>query len=196
MAPRRKISKEEVIEKLKDDGDFDSLRLKIIRRLKDNEELRNKMISVVKESTALNRPDAQTMKTRQLSDAIFQEVGSKMLSQLSDGLWGIIRSEDGMKKEIRDTVQSVYTSLSNPGGVQEGPSTRESEHNIPTSSTLLHLGNEFGPSSKQKQELIYVQENKGEAACSSTSNKVSYTDDNNNNSDDDEEDPELPPGFA
>ena len=33
------------------------------------------MISVVKESTALNRPDAQTMKTRQLSDAIFQEVG-------------------------------------------------------------------------------------------------------------------------
>lgn len=36
MAPRRKISKEEVIEKLKDDGDFDSLRLQIIRRLKDN----------------------------------------------------------------------------------------------------------------------------------------------------------------
>ena len=39
MAPpprRKKISKEEVIEKLKDDGDFDSLRLKIIRRLKDN----------------------------------------------------------------------------------------------------------------------------------------------------------------
>lgn len=138
------------------------------------------------------------MKTRQLSDAIFQEVGSKMLSQLSDGLWGIIRSEDGMKNEIRDTVQSVYTSLSNPGGVQEGPSnTRESEHNIPTSSTLLHLGNEFGPSSKQKQELIYVQENKGEAACSSsTNNRVSYTDNNNINCDDDEEDPELPPGFA
>ncbi|CAN6902155.1 unnamed protein product [Brassica oleracea] len=195
MAPRRKISKEDVIEKLKDDGDFDSLRLQIIRRLKDNEELRNKMISVVKESTALNRPDAQTMKTRQLSDAIFQEVGSKMLSQLSDGLWGIIRSEDGMKNEIRETVQSVYTTLSNPGGVQEGPSnTRESEHNIPTSSTLLHLGNEFGPSSKQKQELIYVQENKGEAACSSsTNNRVSYTDNNNINCDDDEEDPELPP---
>lgn len=38
MAPRtrRKISKEEVMEKLKDDGDFDSLRLQIIRRLKDN----------------------------------------------------------------------------------------------------------------------------------------------------------------
>lgn len=121
-----------------------------------------------------------------------------MLSQLSDGLWGIIRSEDGMKNEIRDTVQSVYTTLSNPGGVQEvKPSTRESEHNIPTSSSLLHLGNEFGPSSKQKQELIYVQENKGEAACSSsTNNRVSYTDHNNNINCDDDEDPELPPGFA
>ena len=135
----------------------------------------------------------------------FVSCRSKMLSQLSDGLWGIIRSEDGMKNEIRETVQSVYTTLSNPGGVQEGPSTREAEHNIPfpTSSSLLHLGNEIGPSSKQKQELIYVQENKGEAACSSsTNNRVSYTDNNNNiNCDDDddeedEEDPELPPGFA
>lgn len=32
----KKIRKEEVIAKLKDDGDFDKLRLKIIRKLKDN----------------------------------------------------------------------------------------------------------------------------------------------------------------
>lgn len=31
-----KIEKDEVIAKLKDDGDFDKLRLKIIRKLKDN----------------------------------------------------------------------------------------------------------------------------------------------------------------
>ncbi|XP_018439497.1 uncharacterized protein LOC108811888 isoform X1 [Raphanus sativus] len=177
---RRKISKEEVMEKLKDDGDFDSLRLQIIRRLKDNEELRNSMISVVKESRALNGGDAQNMKPRQLSDAIFQEVGSKMLSQLSDGLWEIIRSEDGMKKEIRDTVQSVYATLSNPGG---GPSTSVE---VPKEDIKQPR---FDPSSKQKQELIQgsVEENKGEAACSST---------NNENCDDDEEDPELPPGFG
>lgn len=39
------------------------------------EDLRNNMIAVVKESTALKRPGAQNMKTRQLSDAIFEEVG-------------------------------------------------------------------------------------------------------------------------
>lgn len=33
---RQKISSEDVISKLKDDGDFDRLRLKIIRKIKDN----------------------------------------------------------------------------------------------------------------------------------------------------------------
>lgn len=33
---KRKISGEEVLTKLKDDGDFDKLRVKIIRRLKDD----------------------------------------------------------------------------------------------------------------------------------------------------------------
>lgn len=36
MEDGTKISGEAVIEKLKDDGDFDKLRLKIIRKLKDN----------------------------------------------------------------------------------------------------------------------------------------------------------------
>ncbi|MBA0862767.1 hypothetical protein Goshw_012516, partial [Gossypium schwendimanii] len=70
----KKIRKEEVIAKLKDDGDFDKLRLKIIRKLKDNEELRNNIISAVTQSAALNRPGAENMKVRQLSDAIHDEV--------------------------------------------------------------------------------------------------------------------------
>ncbi|XP_019094781.1 PREDICTED: uncharacterized protein LOC104755520 [Camelina sativa] len=180
MAMARKITKEEVVEKLKDDGDFDRLRLKIIRRLKDNEELRNNMISVVKESTALQRPSAQNMNTRQLSDAIFKEVGSKMLSQLSDELSGIIRSEDGVKNEIRETVQSVYATLSNPGGGSS--SSREVEHKISTPVTKSRADYNTSPASKQKQELIrgvVEVENKGEAC-----------------SDEEEEDPELPPGFG
>ncbi|KAJ4866224.1 Uncharacterized protein Rs2_52253 [Raphanus sativus] len=119
-----------------------------------------------------------------------------MLSQLSDGLWGIIRSEDGMRSEIRETVQSVYATLSNPGGLlQEGPSTREAEHrNIPAPVRKGETG--AGPAGKQKQEVIRgaVIENKGEAACSiSSSNRVNYYIDNNNS---DEEDPEFPPGFG
>ncbi|BFG31581.1 uncharacterized protein Pyn_09438 [Prunus yedoensis var. nudiflora] len=120
------VSKEEVIAKLKDDGDFDRLRRKIIQKLKHNDELRENIITIVKQSAALNREGAENMKPRQLSDDIYQEVGDQVMSHISDGLWGIIRSSDGMKSEITETVQSVYNKLTNPKGKAEGEaSTRD-----------------------------------------------------------------------
>ncbi|GMH26615.1 hypothetical protein Nepgr_028458 [Nepenthes gracilis] len=115
----RKITAEEVISLIKDDGDFDRLRLKIIRKLKDNEDLRNNIISVVKQSEALNRTGAENIKTGQLLDAIYEEVREKAMNQISDGLWEIIRSSDGMKTEITETVQSVYDKLMKPPGKEE-----------------------------------------------------------------------------
>ncbi|MQL90850.1 hypothetical protein Taro_023452 [Colocasia esculenta] len=105
---------EEVISKLKDDGDFDALRLKIVRKLKENEDLRNQIIAEVKESVALNRDGAENMKPRQLSDAIHEEIGKKVMGQISDEIWKIIRSSDGMKDEITESVKSVYNKLVNP----------------------------------------------------------------------------------
>ncbi|KAK4262692.1 hypothetical protein QN277_028224 [Acacia crassicarpa] len=116
----RVASKEDVIAKLKDDGDFDRLRLKIVRKLKENEELREHIISIVRQSVVLNRDGAENMKPRQLSDAIYEEVGDKVMSQISNSLWQIIRSDDdGMKSEIIETVQSVYDKLVNPKGKDE-----------------------------------------------------------------------------
>ncbi|KAK9103498.1 hypothetical protein Sjap_020752 [Stephania japonica] len=108
------LSADQVIEKLKDDGDFDKLRLKIIRKLKENEELRNSIISEVKQSAAINRAGVENLKPRQLSDAIHEEIGNKVMSQISDALWQVIRSNDGMHGEIRETVESVYNTLLNP----------------------------------------------------------------------------------
>ncbi|XP_071705434.1 uncharacterized protein [Rutidosis leptorrhynchoides] len=105
---------EDVISKLKDDGDFDRLRLSIIRKLKDNEELRNSIVSIVKQSEAINRPGAENLKPRQLSDAIHLEVGGKLNEKISDGIWEIMRSPDGMKSEITETVKSVYYKLTRP----------------------------------------------------------------------------------
>nr|GEW79140.1 hypothetical protein [Tanacetum cinerariifolium] len=102
----------DVISKLKDDGDFDKLRLKLIRKLKHNEELRDNIVSIVRQSVAINRPGAENMKPRQLSDAIHEEVGSKLNEQISDVLWEIIRSPDGMKREITETVKAVCHKLS------------------------------------------------------------------------------------
>ncbi|XP_021735959.1 uncharacterized protein LOC110702544 [Chenopodium quinoa] len=114
MSRDEKITAEQVISKLKDDGDFDRLRFKIVRQLKQNEDLRNNIISVVKQSTVLNRPGAENMQTRKLCDAIYEEIREKAMSQISDGLWEIIRSGDDMKTEIKETVHSVYDKLLNP----------------------------------------------------------------------------------
>ncbi|KAG9141735.1 hypothetical protein Leryth_018115 [Lithospermum erythrorhizon] len=122
-----KISSDDVISKIKDEGHFDKLRLNIIRKLKDNEELRMSIISTVKQSAVLNRPGAENMKPRQLSDAIHGEVGEKVMSQISDHLWGIIQSGDGMKTEITETVQSIYSQLLNPKGSENGESYLNSD---------------------------------------------------------------------
>lgn len=45
------------------------------------------------------------------------------MSQISDGLWNIIRSDDGMQSEIKETVVSVYDNLSNPKGKDNGESS-------------------------------------------------------------------------
>nr|DAD48086.1 TPA_asm: hypothetical protein HUJ06_018023 [Nelumbo nucifera] len=111
-----KVSTEEVIAKLKDDGDFDKLRLKIIRKLKEKEDLRNCIISMVKQSAALNHARAENLKPRQLCDAVHEEIRDQVMGQISDGLWEVIKSNDGMKSEITDTVQSVYNKLVNLKG--------------------------------------------------------------------------------
>ncbi|CAN1186314.1 hypothetical protein LINPERHAP2_LOCUS38064 [Linum perenne] len=118
---QKRVSKDDVIAKLKDDGDFDNLRLKVIRKLKDNEEFRSGIISMVRQSAALTREGAANMKPRQLSDAIFDEVGNTMIAQMSDSLWGIIKSDD-MRNEITETVQSVYDKLEEPEKKKESKS--------------------------------------------------------------------------
>lgn len=115
------ITAEEVISKLKEDGDFDKLRLKIIQKLKQNEELRNNIISTVKQSATLGRAGAENLKPRELSDAIHVEVGNEVMRQVSDALWGVIRSSDGMKSEISETVESVYNSLLTPKVQEPSP---------------------------------------------------------------------------
>ncbi|KAB1993624.1 hypothetical protein ES319_D13G043600v1 [Gossypium barbadense] len=90
----------------KEKCDFDKLRLKIILKLKDNVQLRNNIISTVKQSAALNRLGSENMKVRQLSNAIHDEVGNKVMGQISDSLWEIIRSEGSTRTEITEIVVS------------------------------------------------------------------------------------------
>lgn len=207
------VSKEEVIAKLKDDGDFDRLRLKIVRKLKDNEELRQDITSIVKQSVSLNRAGAENLKPRQLSDAIYEEVGDKVMSQISDSLWQIIRSGDGMKSEIIETVQSVYEKLAKPNGKDEvmlsasdvmpiqrqGETTsaaeiddtlHENEPNEPPGFTLLHthLNNDNHEEQDKGKVQVQVQGFTAEQKEDSQPSQVAHGEGDVNSN--------APPGFS
>ncbi|KAI3967208.1 hypothetical protein MKX01_042793 [Papaver californicum] len=175
MEKKRKIGADEVISQLKDEGDFDKIRVKIIRRVKENEELRNNIISAVKQSAALNRPGAEKLKPRQLSDAIYDEIGNTVMTQISDALWGVIRTRGGLEDEIKESVKSVYNRLLNPKGkeVDEsssliGPRRRDNEvvnNNSLTISASERVNNlsEIEPEGPPGFNLCNQQSNNSEA---------------------------------
>ncbi|XP_020570825.1 uncharacterized protein LOC110017974 [Phalaenopsis equestris] len=114
MEERRLPTREDVVKKIKDDGDFDTLRLKIIRAVKENEELRKSIIDQVKRSDILNKDGSEDMKPRQLSDAIYEELGRKITGQISDEIWKTIRLNESIKDDIKGTVEHVINKMVNP----------------------------------------------------------------------------------
>ncbi|KAL5991382.1 hypothetical protein ACLOJK_012290 [Asimina triloba] len=113
------------------------------------EDLRNAIISDVKQSAVLNRPGAENLKPRELCDTIHQEIRDKVMGLISDAVWAVIRSEDGMKNEITETVKSVYNKLANPQGkdVQGGSSATRDVSNNDTNGPLSGSTSDDNPSS-------------------------------------------------
>lgn len=52
------------------------------------------------------------------------------MNQISDGLWSVIRSADGMQTEIKETVQSVYDKLSIPVEKGNGDSSSQKDSSL------------------------------------------------------------------
>ncbi|KAJ8752481.1 hypothetical protein K2173_004769 [Erythroxylum novogranatense] len=106
------ISPEEVLEQLMNDGTIDALRLKIINQLKSNEELKNTTIRMAEQSKVLNTPGAEKQTKRELLDALRQELETPVLEKASRSVWELILDNDGLGKEISETVERVYCRLS------------------------------------------------------------------------------------
>uniref|UniRef100_A0ACD5X1T8 Uncharacterized protein n=1 Tax=Avena sativa TaxID=4498 RepID=A0ACD5X1T8_AVESA len=124
---RRQPTAAEVVGRLKDDGDFDALRRAIIRKVKDNEVLRNNIIAEVKQSMVLSEDGSEKLKLKELSDAIFQDVGSKIMGQISDEVWSVIQSNE---TDIRGTVEGVFNRIMNPEKQDNaGPSSKRLKRN-------------------------------------------------------------------
>lgn len=108
----RVITPEDVLESLMNDGTIDAIRLKIINQLKANEELKNNTITMVEQSKVLNTPGAEKQTKRELFDALRQELETPVLEKASKAVWELILDNNGLGKEISETVERVYCRLS------------------------------------------------------------------------------------
>ena len=146
----------------------------------------------------------------------------QLTAQISDGLWGIIRSNDGMNSEIVKTVQSVYHRVMSAKGISNtacfqkevgnnvmGLASRategdhmmsdSSEPNEPPGFSLPLSKNNVGDSQTSfRREKGRVDEQQQGCSIMMHDNPVhdGVATVNKQPSDCSDEDPELPPGFG
>ncbi|GAB2294266.1 hypothetical protein Dimus_028481 [Dionaea muscipula] len=127
------ITPEDVLESLMNDGTIDTLRLKIINQLKANEELKKTTLTMVEQSKVLNTPGAEKQTKRELFDALRQELEAPVLEKASKSVWELILDNNGLGKEISETVERVFCRLSGqepplfPASASEPPQQRENQ---------------------------------------------------------------------
>lgn len=168
------VSPEDVLETLMNDGTIDAIRLKIINQLKANEELKSNTIKMVEQSRVLNTPGAEKQTKRELFDALRQELETPVLEKASRSVWELILDQNGLGKEICDTVERVFCQLSGrepplfpelSNGTQPGKETEAS----PSSSSKKRS---FSDMSKEEADGV-VPESFGGATMPDNITRVS-----------------------
>lgn len=76
------------------------------------EELKSTTIKMAEQSKVLNTPGAEKQTKRELFDALRQELEAQVLEKASKSVWELILDNNGMGKEINQTVERVFCKLS------------------------------------------------------------------------------------
>ncbi|KAF9606555.1 hypothetical protein IFM89_026245 [Coptis chinensis] len=69
-------------------------------------------ITMVEQSKVLNTPGAEKQTKRELFDALRQELETPVLEKASKSFWELTVEDDGLGKEISETVERVFYQLS------------------------------------------------------------------------------------
>ncbi|KAJ4969617.1 hypothetical protein NE237_002716 [Protea cynaroides] len=150
------VTPEAVLEMLMNDGTIDALRLKIINQLKANEELKNNTLTMVEQSKVLNTPGAEKQTKRELFDALRWELETPVLEKASKAVWELILDDNGLGKEISETVEKVFCQLSGQGpplfptNIDAQPQIEKEKDNL--DSSLKSKKRSYGEISMQGRE--------------------------------------------
>lgn len=174
------ITPEDVMGTLMNDGTIDSMRLKIITQLKANEELKNTTIKMVEQSRVLNTPGAEKQTKRELFDALRQELETSVLEKASKSVWELILDNNGIGKDISETVEQVFCRLSG----REAPlfmsdfgaqSEKGKEKKSAQKEESRETGNDNSESAAKKRKMN-TEEEFDEAVCKSSDKSTSSDD--------------------
>ncbi|XP_040378176.1 uncharacterized protein LOC102710957 isoform X2 [Oryza brachyantha] len=173
------------------------------------EVLRRNIIAEVKQSVVINEDGSEKLKLKDLSDAIYQDIGSKIMGQISDEIWAVIQSNE---TDIRGTVEAVYNRMMNPEqqqGSPKKPKRNPKEEQVSpakaSTSVAVHLEDDdpeeppgFGFSDHQRSNIMATQQQQ-QPPNMENHNQVKPNEGEPNAVScpgDDEEDPDVPPGFG
>lgn len=161
------ITPEDVLESLMNDGTIDALRLKIINQLKANEELKNTTIKMAEQSKVLNTPGAEKQTKRELFDALRQELETPVLEKASKSVWELILDNNGLGKEISDTVERVFCRLSGqepplfPPNIETTSDEKKDKASEKGKGKVVENGNGNSESASKKRKLAEMNTEDG-----------------------------------
>ncbi|CAH2075692.1 unnamed protein product [Thlaspi arvense] len=167
------ITPEDVLESLMNDGTIDAMRLKIINQLKANEELKNTTIKMAEQSKVLNTPGAEKQTKRELFDALRQELETSVLEKASKSVWELILDNNGLGKEISETVERVFCRLSG----REPPLFPSNVDTQSDKGKDVEIGKENSDSTSKKRKFDEVNSEDGADEVASGSSKPSAASD-------------------
>lgn len=175
------ITPEDVMGTLMNDGTIDSMRLKIITQLKANEELKNTTIKMVEQSRVLNTPGAEKQTKRELFDALRQELETSVLEKASKSVWELILDNNGIGKEISETVEQVFCRLSGReaplfvSDFRPQPEKGKEKKSGQKEESSRETGKDSSESAVKKRKMNTVEEF-DEAVCKSSDKSTSSDD--------------------
>lgn len=130
------------------------------------EELKSTTIKMAEQSRVLNTPGAEKQTKRELFDALRQELEAQVLEKASKSVWELILDNNGMGKEINQTVERVFCKLSGREPPLFPPQDAKEDVNANAKGKANGKGKAKGKGKEKEKEKEVASEHKEEKSNS------------------------------